>query len=61
MPNTSQILVTYARIEEGEPEISTERLLQMTADACKCDVADVCDALYKQSGAKTKRPTKSHP
>lgn len=59
MPSTSQILMTYTWIEESDPSVSTERLLQMTADECKCDVADVCDALYKQSGTKNKRPAKT--
>lgn len=41
----------YDAIEEGEPDISTERLLQMTADEAtrqlgrEIDVADVAEAL----------------
>lgn len=42
-----RIRAAYVRIEEGEPDISTERLLQMTADQCRCDVADVCEALHE--------------
>lgn len=35
----------YDVIEEGDPDISTERLLQMTADGCECDTGDVAEAL----------------
>lgn len=35
--------------EDDEPDISTERLLQQVADFCKCDVADVADALQRQT------------
>lgn len=49
-----RIVEIYDDIEEGEPDISTERLLAMTADRMthsfpECnyefDVSDVCDAL----------------
>jgi hypothetical protein len=33
--------------EEGEPDISTERLLQQTADLSNCDVSEVVEALIK--------------
>lgn len=41
----TQILNAYDMFEEDEPDISTERLLQQTADFCECDVGDVADAL----------------
>ena len=50
----------YDGIEEGEPDISTCRLLQMTTDICLSskdplsngvqDVSDVCDALIMVGG-----------
>jgi len=49
-----QIVAIYDAIEESEPDISTERLLAMTADRMtrsfpqlkyEFDVSDVCDAL----------------
>jgi hypothetical protein len=40
-----QIRSVWDSIEEGEPEISTERLIEMTATKCKCDTDDVVEAL----------------
>jgi len=34
-------------IEEGGPDISTERLLAMTADSARCDVDDVVEAMIQ--------------
>jgi hypothetical protein len=34
-------------LEEGDPEISTERLLAMTADSARCDIDDVVEALIQ--------------
>lgn len=42
-----KIFDAWFAIEEAEPgEVSTERLMQMTADQCKCDCGDVAEALY---------------
>jgi len=42
-----QIVNCYTRLEDAEPDISTERLLEMVSQECGCDNADVCDALEK--------------
>jgi len=44
-----QIVATWNAIEELDPEISTERLISMTADQEECDVSDVVKALSKQA------------
>ena len=49
--STHQIIETYDRIEAGEPDISTERLLVMTAEQCRCDVSDVVEALIREQRA----------
>lgn len=41
-----RIYAAYEAIELNEPDISTERLLSMTADHAKCDIGTVVDALY---------------
>jgi len=46
MVNTQEILSFYHMFDDGE--ISTERLLAMTADAAGCDVDDVVDALVEE-------------
>ena len=33
--------------DHDEEGVSTERLLQMVADDCGCDVSDVCEALFE--------------
>ena len=38
-----QILMSYNSHDDGD--ISTERLLQMVADDCGCDISDVVNAL----------------
>jgi len=43
----NQILAVYVSMEESEPDISTERLLAMCADACKCTVEEVVNALIE--------------
>ncbi len=43
----SIILGIYNAIEGGEPDISTEQLLQRTADSAHCDVGRVCSALKR--------------
>ncbi len=40
-----QIADTYDRIENDDPDISTERLLAMTSMECDCDDSDVIEAL----------------
>lgn len=40
-----QICSNWDRIEDNEPDISTERLINMTADYCRVDVCDVAEAL----------------
>ncbi len=41
------ILNAWNIFEEAHPESSTELLLEMTAQHCKCGVDDVVEALYK--------------
>ena len=43
MVNTAEILMFYEMFDDDD--ISTERLLAMTADAAGCDVDDVVSAL----------------
>lgn len=38
---------TFDSIEQGEPDISTERLLASTADICLCDIDRVISALHR--------------
>jgi len=45
LDRAQQIVAFYDLIEDGEPDISTERLLAMTANAASCDVDDVIEAL----------------
>jgi len=61
--NTAEILMFYEMFDDGD--ISTERLLAMTADAAGCDVGDVVDALTAgdtSSGAKAtyKKPVRKN-
>ena len=59
--NTAEILMFYEMFDDDD--ISTERLLAMTADAAGCDVDDVVSALArehttdgtKKSSSKTSR------
>lgn len=41
----AHILASYDLHDDDD--ISTERLLQMVADDCKCDIMDVIDVLEK--------------
>lgn len=50
--NPAQVRDTWNRIESGEPDISTERLLQMTADEFGVDSGMVADALAESSKPK---------
>lgn len=43
MADIHQILVSYELHDDDE--ISTERLLQMIADDCDCDVSEVVEAI----------------
>ncbi len=43
------IVGIYDSIEDGEPDISTERLLQQTADSAHCEVDRVIYALHRQN------------
>jgi len=43
------ILATWSRLEENNPDISTERLLALVADICGCDIDDVVYVLAAQS------------
>ena len=49
----AQILALYDMFEEGEPDISTGRLLQQTADAAHCEVDRVCSALHRHRKVST--------
>ena len=58
--NTAEILMFYELFDDDD--ISTERLLSMTADAAGCDVGDVVDALtagYNSGGARKSTCKKS--
>ena len=44
-----QIMVVYNSIEEGEPDISTERLLAMVVQATGADYRQVCEAIWKST------------
>lgn len=50
-----RILDVYNNIEEDDPDISTERLLQMTADMAKVSYSNVVDALAIDVKAKEKK------
>lgn len=53
--DTSEILMFYEMFDDND--ISTERLLAMTADAAGCDVGDVVDALAAEyTPGKGKKP-----
>jgi hypothetical protein len=41
----ARILASYDLHDDDD--ISTERLLQMVADDCRCDITDVVDVLYE--------------
>lgn len=41
-----RIYDAWTAIEEGDPDISTERLMSMTAEQCGCGIEDVCAALF---------------
>jgi len=42
----NRILASYEYHDDDD--ISTERLLQMVADDCHCDISDVIDALKEE-------------
>lgn len=42
------IVGIYDAIEDGDPDISTEHLLQQTADSAHCEVDRVVSALRRQ-------------
>ncbi len=50
--SNAEIVATFEMIDEFEDDISTERLLAMTADMCGVDVDDVVDALIEEGVAK---------
>jgi hypothetical protein len=52
LDRAQQIVAFYDLIEDGEPEISTERLLAMSASAAGCDVDDVIEALQVSGSAE---------
>lgn len=43
---------TWDMFEAAEPDISTERLIAMVGDYCKCDASDVCEALFATGWGK---------
>ena len=43
----SRILTTYELYDDDD--ISTERLLQIVADTCHCDISDVVSVLAEES------------
>ena len=47
MSTHAQILAVYSSFDSDYPGMSTEMLLQLTADACRCDVSDVFEALER--------------
>lgn len=51
-----RIWEAWFAIEDGEPDISTEQLMQRVADQCNCDHGDVAEALFivgKEQGVVT--------
>lgn len=48
-----EIRAAWDAIEGGDSDISTERLMQMTADTCGCDVGDVAEALAISEGVSS--------
>lgn len=48
----ARIVTAWNMFEDAEPDISTERLMQQTADHCRCDPADVAEALYKDQKSR---------
>ena len=50
--SNAEIVATFEMIDESEDDISTERLLAMTADMCGVDVDDVVAALIEEGVAK---------
>ena len=54
--NKEQIAAMFDRFDEAEPGASTERLMEMTAQACDCAVADVAEALFKPNDPPTRTP-----
>lgn len=46
MPTKEEILAAYDMWDDDD--ISTERLLQLTADTCGCEITDVIDALTEK-------------
>jgi hypothetical protein len=47
-----KIYAAYEAIETSEPDISTERLLSMTAERSRCDVGDVFCKLLRAGVAQ---------
>ncbi len=45
LKKAQQIAEEWYRIQESEPDISTERLLEMVSQETGVDNADVCEAL----------------
>ena len=50
-----EILEAWDRIEENEPDISTERLWAMVMDETGCEYDDVTEALALQAKKKEKK------
>ena len=48
----AEIVAVFEMIDENEDDMSTERLLAMTADSCGVDVDDVVTALIEEGVAK---------
>lgn len=50
--STKEIVAAYDRIEDEDPDISTERLLQMVVDECGLeDCTEVTEALITEGRA----------
>lgn len=45
-----RILTAWDLIENDEPDISTERLIQMVCDTVGCEWSDVIDVLAREAG-----------
>ena len=43
-----KICKVFDNFTESNDKMSTEMLLQMTADTCNCEVGDVSEALYQE-------------
>ncbi len=56
LKRAKQIKAAWDRIERTEPDISTERLLEMVSQEMRCDNATVCEAMVMVGEFKPVKP-----